>query len=227
MKRKRSSHASATAKGSSDRAVTAADEGRDLPRKFRRVLAYRKAKEHAPNKKQTKQKSVIPQRQAGETIGQYNRRVDDELRTAVNTAAQSESKTRQKKKSWLAERKLKAKSKKKAIDEDEIDLKDEVKFGTVAMQPPSISVVPKQRGHNAQAVKQLQAALLAAESKSTEAEEASAAPDRPAQARDVPDIGRKRKLKTLPQAERKALLNEREELIAKYRAMKSAKSGNG
>ncbi|KAJ3033595.1 hypothetical protein HK097_004788 [Rhizophlyctis rosea] len=135
MKRKRSNQ-TPTATGEQSRNLAPTSKASaDMPRKYRAVLAYQKAKDAASDKRSVGKKSVLPQRLPGETLGQFNRRIDEDLRQAVNTAAQSESKTKQKKKTWLAQRKAKSKGKKKDGEEDEDDreaaLKDNIKFGTV------------------------------------------------------------------------------------------------
>ncbi|KAJ3032600.1 hypothetical protein HK097_005185, partial [Rhizophlyctis rosea] len=84
----------------------------------------------------------------------------------------------------------------------------------------------------AEAVKKLQAALLKSEQQSTSpSDEPNPTPDPQPKSKqkdpDAPDIGRKRKLKTLPEVERRALLSEREDLIAKYRAIKAARAEEG
>ncbi|KAJ3288342.1 hypothetical protein HK104_008231 [Borealophlyctis nickersoniae] len=159
-----------------------------LPRKFRKVLAIQKfAKEKATARKQQDKTPTI----------------DEGVREALNAVAKATSKTQQKRKAWLAERKAKANSRRTNEEDDEKDLpKDVVKFGT------------------AQAIKQLQAVLNKAESnKAAESEDdaGDASRDEPAPVR------RKRKLKTLPEVERKAIMNEREKLIAAYRSAKASR----
>ncbi|KAJ3014667.1 hypothetical protein HKX48_005015 [Thoreauomyces humboldtii] len=223
----------------------------DMPRAYRSMLASQKFSKYnlastgavATKKLSTK----IAPRKENESISEYNRRVDDTVRASVNAAVQSTSKTRQKKKTWLKTRKVKAATTKSAssrvagedsADEEERLAKTEkIKFGTVAMQPPSITAVPKQRGGNAAAIAALhkfQAAKAAqardsddsddADSDSDDADSDSDAAERSVASHEPKAVGRKRKLKTLPEVERIAITAARENAIQHYRMMKASSS---
>ncbi|KND04214.1 uncharacterized protein SPPG_01647 [Spizellomyces punctatus DAOM BR117] len=189
---------------------------KDMPRKYRNLLAAEKFSKRGKNVT-GKNDNQSEDRRPGESLGDYSKRVDDKVRSLVNTAVKSVSKTRQKKKEWLAKRKAKSTSKRKgqaSDDEDDRRLgKDNVKFGTVAMQPPSITAVPKQRGNN-------QAAAIAALQRLENARAEKEQESQPKDTEVINTVGRKRKLKTLPEVERIAITNERERAIAHYRAIK-------
>ncbi|TPX66291.1 hypothetical protein SpCBS45565_g04572 [Spizellomyces sp. 'palustris'] len=191
---------------------------KDMPRKYRNLLAAEKFSKKGKNVT-GKNASQSAERRPGESLGDYSKRVDEKARSLVNTAVKSVSKTRQKKKEWLAKRKAKSTSKRNGQTSDDGDErrlgKDNVKFGTVAIQPPSITAVPKQRGQN-------QAAAIAALQKleNARAEQES----QPKDTEVINTVGRKRKLKTLPEVERIAITIERERAIAHYRAIKGTLS---
>ncbi|KAJ3156361.1 hypothetical protein HDU89_004143 [Geranomyces variabilis] len=206
----------------------------DMPRKYRMCLAAQKFSK-ANNKdsaigKTAKQGGAslkIAPRAPGETLGEYNRRVDDTVRATVNAAVQSTSKTRQKKKAWFKVRKTKAVSKHKGEDsadeQERLAQKEEIKFGVVAMQPPSITAVPKKRGGNAAAIEALQKFQAAKAQKSGGDEDDEDEDEETTTTSSGPKlVGRKRKLKTLPEVERIAITAARENAIAHYRAMKAS-----
>ncbi|KAJ3160635.1 hypothetical protein HDU86_000394 [Geranomyces michiganensis] len=207
----------------------------DMPRKYRMCLAAQKFSK-ANNKEAAAGKTAkqggtglkIAPRAPGESLGEYNRRVDDTVRATVNAAVQSTSKTRQKKKAWLKVRKTKAASKSKgedSADEEERRAQTEkIKFGVVAMQPPSITAVPKKRGGNAAAIEALQKFQAAKAQDQSDGDENDEDEDGEAATNGSGPklVGRKRKLKTLPEVERIAITNARENAIAHYRAMKAS-----
>ncbi|KAI8996002.1 hypothetical protein BC832DRAFT_308648 [Gaertneriomyces semiglobifer] len=141
------------------------------------------------------------------------------------------SKTRQKRKAYLSAKKA---SKKKAHKKDDSDdeesvgyrkekaLKDEVKFGQVVQQPPSISVVPKLRGPAAKAAatEKLRQLELAKDEDRTDEKKKMRETN---ETDNFEKVGRKRKLRDLPEYERQLVLSERENAIALYRAAKSKK----
>ncbi|RKO91849.1 hypothetical protein BDK51DRAFT_52948 [Blyttiomyces helicus] len=124
----------------------------------------------------------------------------------MHVAAQDTYKTRQKKKAWLNERKSKAKAKKRKRDDSEDEtLRDDIKFGTVVQAPPTLTAVPKNRGGKA------------VTDNPTDAEETRKKEGEP----HTVEAWRKKKFKTLAEAEKKSLTAERERVIAFYRAIKS------
>ncbi|KAI9087763.1 hypothetical protein DFS34DRAFT_641357 [Phlyctochytrium arcticum] len=171
-----------------------------------------------------------PTRKPNESLGDFSRRVDDLVRQSITSASQAGTKRKIKSKAYLERRKQKAKASKaggggKDSDDEEREGQTEhIKFGTVAMQPPTITAVPKKRGGGGS--ESQKALLKAALQKSIDAQgsDADEEPKMPAFAEPViPTVGRKRKLKTLPEVEKRAILQQREDAIAAYRAQKAAK----
>nr|KAJ3420093.1 hypothetical protein HK105_006095 [Polyrhizophydium stewartii] len=109
-------------------------------------------------------------------------------------------------------------------EEIEKKLKDHIPFGQVVQAPPTITVVPKKRKEFVAPGSAKQPAISASVSGAATA--AAAAPstkqsDSPDDPLDVAKVGRKRKLRDLPQAEKVVLLREREQAIALYRQSKA------
>ncbi|TPX62698.1 hypothetical protein PhCBS80983_g00382 [Powellomyces hirtus] len=212
----------------------------DMPAKYRTILAAQKFskanKKEVPKTTSTAPKSTskFAPRNPGESLGEYNRRIDDSVRASVNAAVQSTSKTRQKKKTWLKVRKQKGSTKSKSEDsadeQERLAAKDDIKFGVVAMQPPSITAIPKQRGGNAAAIAALHKFQAAKAQQQASSDPSDGSDQDDAAARtdsfEPKSIGRKRKLKTLPEVERIAITAARDKAIAHYRAMKGAAGGS-
>ncbi|KAI8825799.1 uncharacterized protein EV422DRAFT_616846 [Fimicolochytrium jonesii] len=225
----------------------------EMPKKYRLLLAVQQHKENKMKSRKEAGKgkdgktgaSKFAERKVGESLAAYNRRIDDSVRSSVNAAIQSTSKTRAKKKAWLSTRKSGTKSGGeggKKGDEDSEDERermksvDHVKFGTQVMQPPSITAVPKKRGGNAAAIEALRKleaskAEVASDAADSDPEPAPKQKSQPTTTSDDPTttttVGRKRKLKTLPEVERIAITDARARVIDHYRAMMAKKKLEG
>lgn len=101
--------------------------------------------------------------------------------------------------------------------EQQLREKQKIKFGDRAMEPPSLTAIPKMKGK-----------VVVLDTPKDTTSTATTITDQDKKKNnpleyDGKSVGRARKLKTLSEAERKSLLAEREKLIALYRAKKSGK----
>ncbi|KAJ3319596.1 hypothetical protein HDU76_000498 [Blyttiomyces sp. JEL0837] len=179
----------------------------------------------------------------GESLKDFSRRLDDDIRKSVNAAARSETKTSIKRKARLAERKKKREiqRKKGKLPGPDGTLQtpgasqgtfttagektfEKVPFGFQAQEPPKFTVVPRKIGGHGKAMLQ---ALMKKNARSEENEEeddaeapnakrAKTEPQRPAE----PTVGRKTKLKNLPLVQQKVLAEQRQLAIEAYRKKK-------
>ncbi|KAI8926978.1 hypothetical protein BC831DRAFT_390699, partial [Entophlyctis helioformis] len=153
---------------------------------------------------------------------------DKRLREELNRTAKVATNKFQKRKQWMQERKTKAKAAKAASrngnDSDEGDverrLKDHVKFGQVVQEPPKITAQPKNRKEFVPGAKRPSKAASNSGHKAAAARADAAELDLDATGEHA-KVGRKRKLKSMPRAERIALLRDREAAIALYRQKKA------
>ncbi|KAJ3098101.1 hypothetical protein HK100_005171 [Physocladia obscura] len=151
-----------------------------MPRAFRMVMHRNSMIEKAKTVKREKPKPMHVKK-VGESVHEFHRRVDEDIRQSVNKAAKVLTKTAEKKKRRLNERKQKreSKGKKAKLDSDnhgedgdepekEFPKLELIPFGTQAYEPPKFSVVPKKVGGGAGALRAVQAAMEAKEKKERE-----------------------------------------------------------
>jgi len=116
-----------------------------------------------------------------------------------------DTKKKQKRKNFLINKKLKKMNKLKKNEGFSFeDLKDNVKFGEQAYEPPTINVVPKKRKLN----NNIENKIVEKNEKKFD--------------KEVNKLS-KPKLKTLSLIERKNLIDEREKVISNYRKIKQRK----
>lgn len=147
-------------------------------------------------------------RKPSETISQYADRLDDTLRTAVNSAAKRETRVWKKRK----ERKLqqKAKLKKQKTIGTNSSSAPEIPFGFQVDAPP-VLVRPRA----------VLKRVIQRDEKQDEDE--SKRPVAASPKASIPHVGRKVKLRKLGARDRKVLLEERESIIETYRRIKKEK----
>jgi hypothetical protein len=155
-------------------------------------------------------------------IANNNRRLQDEVRQDIVKTARSQTKTAIKKKEKLKERKQKREQKRKKGKDPEDKAgpgkRDEL-FGVQAYEPPTITALPRK----AAIKKQLHQQQRAEEEASDHDDDSAANVKQKKEPKEIPEVqsvGRKAKLKTLPLAQQKRLLEEREKVIATYRQVK-------
>ncbi|KAJ3355810.1 hypothetical protein HDU91_005626 [Kappamyces sp. JEL0680] len=201
------------AKSIKDGAINAEEQG--IPKQFRRMLLW----QNSLNAREAKKISNEPKK---------NQKIEEQsLKEKLNhltheTAMAGKRKTKKylKKKEFL---KKKSSKKLHELPKDEMleqKLQDRVRFGERVQEPPKLTVVPKRKS------------AVSTTAKVSE----PVAPQRPNLAKKPVDqrpmkdleglqkVGRTRKLKTLPESEKVALLNERNKLIALYRSKKTKPS---
>ncbi|RKP26777.1 hypothetical protein SYNPS1DRAFT_27540 [Syncephalis pseudoplumigaleata] len=213
----------------------------DYPRAFRMMLKQemlikKKKQEQQQVATTTKQSSNAGteslKMRAGESFNDYTRRLKTETRKQIlEMNSESQSKVDRKKK-WRAKLKEKEQRKKEKLEADRqqldfSDLRDDVSFGEVVQQPPTLTAKPKLRG-NAAAIAALkaQASSTASSSSSSTTTAATAAAIPKTQGDTLVDETRARhrqRLKTMTPATRRILASERDRVVATYRAMKEAK----
>ncbi|KAI8048094.1 hypothetical protein BDF22DRAFT_294371 [Syncephalis plumigaleata] len=164
---------------------------------------------------------------AGETYNDYTRRLKNETRKQIleiNTESQAKT---DRKKRWRAKLKEKEQRKKEKIEADKqqldfSDLRDNISFGEVVQQPPTLTVKPKLRG-NAAAMVAIKAHV---QSSANTATTTTTATTTKTQADTIVYETRARhrqRLKSMNPATRRILTTERDRVVATYRAMKEAK----
>jgi hypothetical protein len=107
------------------------------------------------------------------------------------------------------------KGKKKATEDEEETKTDKVRFGEVVQAPPIISVLPKNKAYMPGQKPAFKMPTLPVIKKDTERSESE---KEEKHVEEKVGIGRKRKLRDLPESERVALLKERQMMIDAYRA---------
>ncbi|CAG8546924.1 4350_t:CDS:2 [Funneliformis mosseae] len=130
-----------------------ADKISDIPRNFKRMLQANEFKKKKIVKTSgMKSNSETIQRMPGESFRDFSRRLEDHMRPDIIKAMKVGMSTKDKAKRYLT-KKLKEKKKakvEKLMEEvnakDFNDFQDKVKFGEVVQAPPSLSVIPKNRG---------------------------------------------------------------------------------
>ncbi|KAJ3107917.1 hypothetical protein HDU97_002849 [Phlyctochytrium planicorne] len=197
-------------------------ENDPVPKAFQRVMRMRDEVIGRSNGTLQKEKkkpvvSAIAAKKAGESFKEFNQRLNDSVRNAVNAAAKAQTKTAIKKKAILKERKKKLaerrrKGKKKEDDEDKMDGHATL-FGTQASAPPTLTVKPKKIGGSRQIkVQQLEEEEDGANEQQNQKRESVADPA------EVGDkVGRKTKLRDLPLSQQRLLSEERTKAIEHYR----------
>ncbi|ORX56047.1 hypothetical protein BCR36DRAFT_320856 [Piromyces finnis] len=188
----------------------------DTPREFLRILKYKEILENKKKAKQNKNKENPKKNtenelkiQKGESLSAFSKRVEDECRISILKAQTVDTKKKQKRKNYLINKKLKKMNK---LKKDEglsfEDLKDNVKFGEQAYEPPTINVVPKKRKSN---------------NNNSSNENNTKTIDNNEKDNNENKKLSKPKLKTLSLIERKHIIDEREKVIANYRKIKQRK----
>ncbi|EPZ34612.1 hypothetical protein ROZALSC1DRAFT_27254 [Rozella allomycis CSF55] len=85
-----------------------------------------------------------------ETLHQFNERVEIQMQSKIATAAKSCRKISESRKAFLKKRSMKKSKEEVEIPkfiklESELERKGQVKFGDVAQEPPTITIVPKEK----------------------------------------------------------------------------------
>lgn len=197
-----------------------------LPKQFARILKrsekkdtqnqVRRAEAAKTNDKRLLSRNKLNNaKRPNETIVEYGRRLDDEIRHSVNQAARSETKTFAKRKARLEERKKKRverrKRNKNSSDTDNDDAHKPA-FGEQANAPPLLTVVPKKVGGGAGARRVAEAALIA----STLSTSSSSAPT----SNTTTDGTKRTRLRDLPLIQQKLRGEQRALAIEAYRNIK-------
>ncbi|RUS32438.1 hypothetical protein BC938DRAFT_475382 [Jimgerdemannia flammicorona] len=171
----------------------------------------------------------------GESFRNFSRRVDEEMQARVLHSVREGRSTSVKKKQYREKQKQKQKAKRqRQIEEagarDWDDLRDEVKFGEVADAPPTITAVPKARGKTKKDLAQSLQPPLTNSSAAADAGSDSDSTLRTAKPTTVLDRAlqdqrdkNRQRLKGMSEATRRVLDQERERVIAGYRAVKAKK----
>ncbi|CAG8737053.1 8792_t:CDS:2, partial [Acaulospora morrowiae] len=134
----------------------------DIPRRFTRVMRFAELKKRNAtnltqkkrNKNQKVENSKIIQKLPGETMFDFSRRLDDQMRPHILKAMKEGSTAKDKTRRYREKVKQKKLEKRNKLYE-ELDakdfgkFKDPVKFGEVVQAPPNITAIPKNRGSNA------------------------------------------------------------------------------
>eukprot|EP00833_Pecoramyces_ruminatium_P007187 jgi/Orpsp1_1/1181219/evm.model.c7180000076343.2 len=183
----------------------------DTPREFLRILKYKEILENKKKAKQNKNENLKKNTenelkiQKGESLGAFSKRVEDECRISILKAQTVDTKKKQKRKNYLINKKLKKMNKRNKEEGFSFDdLKDNIKFGEQAYEPPTIKVVPKKRKLNNNNDNK----ILDKSEKKNE--------------KEINKLS-KPKLKTLSLIQRKNLIDEREKVISNYRKIKQQK----
>jgi hypothetical protein len=163
--------------------------------------------------------------QPGESFEEYSERLKVETQKRINEMNRENLAKSERKKRWREKLKEKEKAKKlKKLEEQGLDfndLRDDVKFGEVVQQPPTLTAIPKARGKAAQ---QLAAKVKQTGDEKTTAETTSVRPKSAGEVA-VEDVRQqnRRRLKAMSAATRRILEEERERVVEAYRAIKEAK----
>ncbi|KAI8812691.1 hypothetical protein BJ742DRAFT_791389 [Cladochytrium replicatum] len=192
-----------------------AEKFKDMPKRARWTLQMM---DRASKVRSQTAKPPAIQKKPTESLKQFESRVENEIRAAVNQAVAVTTKTQQKRKEWLKERKKKLKTKITRTKNEDERKYDKVGLHEVVQEPPKLTAGPRKSAKHALA----KSAPVVEDSPDSdqhddepnEAEESSTATESVATKRKV-------KLKNLGLAERKGLLAEREKMIELYRAKKA------
>ncbi|RUS17013.1 hypothetical protein BC937DRAFT_90531 [Endogone sp. FLAS-F59071] len=152
--------------------------------------------------------------QPGEKFRDFNRRVDDQMRETLLHIAREGRSTSLKRKRQREKQKVKSQEKREKILEetrarDWDDLKDEVRFGEVVEAPPTLTAVPKAR-------KKAKMDLPSPQITSNDPSDACTT-----SAARSPTDKRQWRSRNLSEAAKQVLKQERERVVAEYRAAKA------
>lgn len=185
---------------------------------FRRQLDLKR--QTTTRRKETKKKKPgIPkfQRIPGESKKQYFHRIDHEAASEVALSLKASKKMREGRKRHLNERKRKVKDQKMSFKENTgfNAIKDNVRFGEVAMEPPSLTAKPRKAPKTNKGMKPLLLHSLISEEKERNTEKKT-------QTETTKDSGlpKTKKRKHMSAVERDTADKERERAIMAYRLMR-------
>lgn len=185
---------------------------------FRRQLAM-KNQTSMKKRSQTKKKQVTPkfQRIPGESKKQYFDRIDHEAAIDVAVSLKESRGMREGRKKHLNERKKKMKEKKRALGENASfdSMKDDVRFGEVVMEPPTLTAKPRKASKTTKGSKPLLLHSLISQKKEADS-------DTNSQTEKSRDSGlpKSKKRKNMSAAEQEKADKERERAIMAYRLMR-------
>ena len=166
--------------------------GSEMPRKFKMIQRLQNNLKVKTVDKKAQEKKPIQEEL-------------DSLRKSINLQARKETRRYKKNKEYFSKKQIP-----KIENDDEIVLRDEVRFGEQATQPPKITVVPRQKSvlKTSTTKKLLDSKSFKPTSKIIDS--------RPVGVESGP--GRKVRLRDLAEADKRELLKEREQLISIYRS---------
>ncbi|CAH3164339.1 unnamed protein product [Porites evermanni] len=186
---------------------------------IRRQMALKKPTATMRKKDAKTKKRVTPkfQRIAGESKKQYFDRIDHEAANEVALSLKASRKLREARKRHLIERKQKMKEKKKPYKESaDLNLvKDNVRFGEVAMEPPSLTAKPRKASKMSKGTKPLLLHSLISQDTDRKTEN-----DKQTDTTEDSGTPKTKKRKHMSAVEREKADKERERAIMAYRLMR-------